>query len=411
MVALRSVSRMPGSVVTHGVGRRARRIGVALATTVASAAFVLGAPAASAARACVAWTGGAQPSNPGIVSNNFTATAVLSPCYAWAVGTWRNNAAEHQTLIEHFNGSVWTFVPSPTIGTEHDDLLNGVAVTSKSNAWAVGNFDNGSALQTLVLHWNGSSWAHKKSPNPGGGSFDDELYAVAATSATNAWAVGRFRQSGTSDQTLIERWNGTAWKVVPSPTPGGSAVLYAVGATSASNAWAAGVSFNGAAYETLILRWNGSVWKRVPSPNPGGTSNNNFLRGVSVTSASDAWAVGQFYNGTAFRTLILHWNGKAWKVVPSPNPGGTSNDNALYGIAATSSTNAVAVGDYHAGSVLQTLTERWNGSHWKWAWSPNPSGPTKDNALFGVAASSSGNVWAVGYAGGPPDLTLAMHCC
>jgi hypothetical protein len=345
-----------------------------------------------------------------VLSNSFAAAAVLSPCYTWAVGSWRNGAAEHQTLIEHFNGSEWTQVASPQVGAADDDDLNGVAVTSKSNAWAVGSYSNGTAEQTLVLRWTGSSWAHVSSPNPAGAGADDVLNAVAATTTSNAWAVGRFRNGGV-DEALIERWNGTAWKVVPSPTPGTSSVLYAVAATSGSNAWAAGTFFTGAAFQTLILRWNGSTWKKVASPNPGGASNNHFLRGVSVTSGSNAWAVGDYHDGTSYRTLIERWNGTVWKRVPSPNPGGASTDNILYGVAATSSSNAIAVGSYRSGSASRTLTERWNGSAWKWAWSPNPAGLSADNVLYAVDASSATNAWAVGFQHGTPDRTLALHCC
>ena len=63
---------------------------------------------------------------------------------------------------------------------------------------------------------------------------------MAVLSPCNAWAVGSYG-NGTTDQTLIERWNGSAWKQVPSPDPGGSAVfniLSGVAATSSSNAWA-----------------------------------------------------------------------------------------------------------------------------------------------------------------------------
>ena len=60
---------------------------------------------------------------------------------------------------------------------------------------------------------------------------------MAATSASNAWAVGCL---GGRAQTLIERWNGTTWKTVPSPSPGTQHTSHGVAATSASNAWAVG---------------------------------------------------------------------------------------------------------------------------------------------------------------------------
>jgi hypothetical protein len=140
-------------------------------------------------------------------------------------------------------------------------------------------------------------------------------------------------------------WNGTAWKQVPSPkpSPGASSVLYSVAATSASNAWAVGTT-EFASAKTLILHWNGTAWKRVPSPSP---AFNNILYGVAASSASNVWAVGYAENAT----LILHWNGTAWRRVPSPNPG--SEGSSLFGVAATSARNAWAVGSH--ATILPTL--------------------------------------------------------
>jgi hypothetical protein len=64
---------------------------------------------------------------------------------------------------------------------------------------------------------------------------------------------------------LIVHWNGASWKQVPSPGPRHS-VLYAVAATSAGDAWAVGYTNTSRGGLALILRWNGAKWKRVPSP-------------------------------------------------------------------------------------------------------------------------------------------------
>jgi hypothetical protein len=68
-----------------------------------------------------------------------------------------------------------------------------VAATSGTNAWAVGYYFNGTVKRTLVLHWNGTSWTHQTSPNAGGSSLDNVLQGVAATSSTDAWAVGDYK--------------------------------------------------------------------------------------------------------------------------------------------------------------------------------------------------------------------------
>jgi hypothetical protein len=71
--------------------------------------------------------------------------------------------------------------------------------------------------------------------------------------------------------------------------------------------------------EALIEHWNGKVWRRQPSPRRG---RSRDLAAVAASSSSNAWAVGNYYNGAVGnhfnqagvrRTLIVHWNGRAWK--------------------------------------------------------------------------------------------------
>ena len=96
--------------------------------------------------------------------------------------------------------------------------------------------------------------------------------------------------------------------------------LLGVSATSASNAWAVGF-IGGSPQQTLIQHWNGTAWKQAATPDPGPVGN--ILGGVSAVSASDAWAVGGAYlaDGTT-QKLVLHWNGRAWKQVTVPGPPG-----------------------------------------------------------------------------------------
>jgi hypothetical protein len=65
---------------------------------------------------------------------------------------------------------------------------------------------------------------------------------------------------------------------------------------------------------TLVQHWNGTTWDVVPSPNP--SASQDELLGVAVLSSSYAWAVG--YQGQ-YKTLVERWNGTTWTVQPSPN--------------------------------------------------------------------------------------------
>lgn len=102
--------------------------------------------------------------------------------------------------------------------------------------------------------------------------------------------------------------------------------LFGVTALAPNNAWAVGFyvkDFNQTRPElTLIEHWDGSSWQIVPSPNPGGSENNNFLRGITAVSANDIWAYGTsiVISSDLSSTLVLHWDGTSWAVVPSPDP-------------------------------------------------------------------------------------------
>jgi hypothetical protein len=81
-----------------------------------------------------------------------------------------------------------------------------------------------------------------------------------------------------------------------------SGSLGGVAATSASNAWAVGSTGSNTAAKTMIVRWNGTAWARVPTPTPAGGA---YLSGVTATSATSAWAVGQTGTAGHITTLIL----------------------------------------------------------------------------------------------------------
>src|SRR5438445_21291 len=86
-------------------------------------------------------------------------------------------------------------------------------------------------------------------------------------------------------------WNGTKWKVFPTPDLE-SGQFSAVTAFSPSDAWAVGSFSNPErhdALDTLTEHWNGSAWSIVPSPNPG-EGGHFFLTGASGSSSTDVWA-------------------------------------------------------------------------------------------------------------------------
>jgi hypothetical protein len=337
--------------------------------------------------------------NAGVGENILNGVSGSASTAVWEVG-YNSFGLEKRTLIEHWDGAAWSIVPSPNTN-KRLNVLNGVAAVSTSNVWAVGNATSGVRLDqtTLVLHWDGKAWSIIPSPSPGSLGLNT-FYAVAAGSANDVWAVGSFTNVDELAQTLVEHWDGTSWQVIPSANvPGANNELYAVTALAPNNVWAVGYWGHAATgFSTLIEHWDGASWSIVASPNPSG---DNFLSAVSATGANDILAVGRSRNPSTFRTttLIEHWDGNSWSKVIGF---GVEPESAAYGVAAVSPSDAWAVGD---GGGL-ALIGRWAGSSWIVFPSPNVTG-----RLLATSAITPCDVWAVGlrYEEGVGFLTLSEH--
>jgi len=135
--------------------------------------------------------------------------------------------------------------------------------------------------------------------------------------------------------------------------------LNGVSVLSASDAWAVGES-------STVLHWNGTSWAKVTIPVTGVD-----LSAVDALSPSDVWAAG-LAAGKAFAledTLIVHWNGTAWKRVPSPGKSFDTNNviPSLSSVSMDSATDGWAVGGVFnkRTDAVTPLALHWNGTSWQ----------------------------------------------
>ncbi len=342
-------------------------------------------------------------SNPGSAQNNLSAISATSATNAWVVGSFSTNHFNlgARALIEHWNGSSWHVVASPT-APQGDSTLSGVAAISPTNAWAVGdtfNDSNSDITQPLIEHWNGSVWATVVSPTVAGGAY---LTGVTALSATDIWAVGSSYSTGQTlpTQTLILHWDGKGWREIHHPDPGsGFDLLTGIAAISTNDVWAIGLFSNEnnsiEIGEDLFEHWNGTSWTVIPSPHPG--VRGNTLSAIAAVSTNDVWTVGNTVNDNSVTdTLIEHWNGKVWSTVKGQNPGTVSN--ALSAIVALSAHNIWAVGSSSndaSSQQAQPLIEHWNGTAWSTVTSPN-IGTNNTTLTAAGPVPHSTHIWAVG---------------
>jgi hypothetical protein len=343
--------------------------------------------------------------NPTLAENSqLDAVAAVASTDVWAVGIRTVNTVP-QTLTEHWNGAVWRIVPSPNVPGVNN-VLAGAAAVAAQDVWAVG-FSNPGHTLTEHWNGNTWSIIPSPNAVSSADAFN-ELSGVAAVATNDVWAVGDFtRSQGAPAHTLIEHWNGVKWSIVPSPnfpSPNSSNSLLGVAAVSATDIWAVGFYQTNISSltQTLTEHWNGFVWSIVTSPNAQPGVMSNQLVSVTTVATDDVWAVGFYYkpppNPAPSQTLSEHWDGVAWSLVPTVDiqPGVIHND--LLGVTAVATNDVWAVGSYgdEPAQAPQTLTEHWNGTTWALVPSPNRHGTTASNVLAGVAAISTNDVWAVG---------------
>jgi hypothetical protein len=268
----------------------------------------------------------------------FYGVANISPSNAWAVG-YSDTGSGYQALIEHWNGTSWSRVAAPTAPSSSAETLNAVVATSATDVWAVGSHFDSSAggFVGLTEHFNGASWSIVPSPflyDAGQGTHViPDLVTVTATSPTDLWAA-----SSSGVQTAVfEHWNGTTWSVVTGPvnTATNIVAVSSVAASSVSDAWAVGHTrgFGRRAPTLPILEhWNGAAWSVVAPP----TGANTELFTVATLASNDAWAAGYSFPTNAL--VVQHWDGASWSVVGVTTPAGSSINQVLQLSSAAPST-------------------------------------------------------------------------
>jgi hypothetical protein len=310
----------------------------------------------------------------------------------WSVG-YQLQEGVNVVLTQHWDGNAWSAVPAQLPSEDPYSFFNGVIAITSRNVWAVGySLDgDGVVFSNLIEHWDGTSWQIVSSPNL---AFRDNLlYAIAAVSPNDIWAVGYTDTTSGPHHfnPLALHWDGAAWTTVPTPTTHGG-TLFAVQALASDNVWAVGEdqlrSGQTLTSTTYILHWNGTRWNVVSSPNQPVAVNALF--GVSGVAADDVWAVG--FTGVSFTdngALAMHWDGSAWTIVPTAT---TSGADPLSAVVAVTPRNVWAVGTVDGNP----LTERWNGT----AWSIIPTPPAEPGADLGaICVSRDRSVWASGNQG------------
>ncbi len=230
----------------------------------------------------------------------------------------------------------------------------------------------------------------------------------ASIAAVATFAIGSalvFASSGSTEEAPPEPSPSASASPPPPCTPTWEVVrsanrseepttLLGVTVVTASEAWAVGGIGRDPDAPTAIAiqRWDGSRWSPAQAPSPG--SFVNELRAVDAAEPNDVWAVGRTDSGSGDEPLVLHYDGTDWLESELP----PEVHGVLNGVAAISPDDVWAVGfsGDPAVSLERALVLHWDGTSWNTVEVGKTIGGGRA-ALEDVEAVSATDLWAVGY--------------
>ena len=352
------------------------------------------------------WTNGNAAA--GSASNVLNDVSCTTSTFCVAVGS-ENVGTGGGTLIEQWNGTKWTVVPSVNAPATTDDTLNSVSCVGTAFCLAVGGSGTGPSVAET---WNGTTWSFVTAAVPAG-STSAPLSSVSCVSATTCEVLGTSAVAGTNS-IFGNQWNGTtlASTTASTPTTSTTPTLSASGMDCVTASWCIAVGYGGtqnAAAASFSELWNGTAWTLLATPQPSSAVGSQ-LSSVSCAGVAFCQAVGQTnLAGPLSQNLIESWNGTQWVIATNVPDTSTTANNGLTGVDCFSATTCSAVGSAAAttGPTPASLALTWNGT----TWSIVPNTPNQGTVQTTLAAETCLTDWscvAVGNYGTPGPATSAF---
>ena len=372
-------------------------------------------PAPARPAASPTWSVQSIPEPSGAFSGKLLGTTCASATSCFAVGWGSTTGSALGTLVEHWNGTSWApqASPDPTAAGDVFPQLNAVTCTSVSQCTTVGtDFTLSNTAVTVVESWSGKAWTVVSSPNLTGATTNS-LTGLSCISTSFCMAVGDATTTSPDVVSLAEQWNGSKWSIDTTPDPSGylQTWLTSVACPTTKSCVAVGYAQDPGADVPIVEQWNGSTWSLRVTPIPSGSADNE-LSGVACPTASSCIAVGRTYasESAPAEPMAEKWNGTTWSVVTTPDP--TDVIGAfLSSVSCPTSTTCEAAGESYTDNSgdTETLVEQLSAGSWALVPSPDEAGVTT-SFLSAVACppSSTSCVAAGQYYTPDDDHLLAM---
>ncbi len=202
------------------------------------------------------------------------------------------------------------------------------------------------------------------------------LSSTAAVLVVVALALLLFSSNGSSNGPITHGGYGGNHTLSP------DVQLRGVSMISATDGWAVGDDDPVGKQTAMLLHYTGVRWEQVALPK--GLDPTVSLNGISMISASEGWAVGSIWPDTSAtsatnKAVLLHYTHGAWNVVPN------TFSSELTGVfMRTASDGWIAGGGQNGGLLLH-----YDGASWQQVTDPALTGLSVGT----VAPVSASDVW------------------
>jgi hypothetical protein len=235
------------------------------------------------------------PNPSGTISSNLNGISCLSSTSCIAVGAYETTVGGGDlTLAARWDGSTWSIQPTPNPPEAQSSAFGAVSCSGPDACTAVGDYeDSAGTFLNLAERWNGATWTVQTTPDPKGAQ-SSELTGVSCPAAAACTAVGSYVSRSNLYELLAERWNGKTWSRQATPNAAGAdgGVFNDVACTAASACTAVGDYGAGSTQPTLVEVWNGTAWTVQTSPDqavPG-----SLLYSVACPASNACTSVGSY---------------------------------------------------------------------------------------------------------------------
>jgi hypothetical protein len=356
----------------------------------AAAVAIGGLCAAASGQTCPPWEVVDTPDPAGAQTAILRDIVAVSPADVWAVGDYFDGTRIIQFSMR-WDGAGWNFHDIPLRSALGHGHLWAVDARG-AELWAAGDQQHQDpqgfwGTHPLVVRHNGSRWEHVDVPSLGLVGSGEFIWDLQILSPDNIWFVGEgFPIPIEPQPSLALRWNGSSFELIPTPRvntftgPGSFGTgdgLRAICALAPDDMWAVGAAGDGDPIltDSQILHWDGDRWAHRPGPVVGLWHS---LDAVVAIAPDDVWAGGEYFDGSQYHGLSMHWDGSTWTQIPIPG--------GVLDFVAFASDDVIAVGVH---------IMRWDGDRWSIVRRfDEVVGPT----LGGVSAPPGARceVWAAG---------------